>query len=63
LLLPLADATAHLGAFAIAIVLAFAVGVYGHIVRSRPLILISIVVIAAISLYFVEVGEVATFNK
>ena len=63
MLLPPGDATAHLGAFAIVIVIAFVVGVYGHIIRSRPLIILSIVVIAAVSLYFVEVGEVATFNK
>jgi hypothetical protein len=62
-LLPLGAATAHLGLFAIVIVVAFAVGVYGHIIHSRALIIVSIVVIAAVSLYFVEVGEVATFNK
>ena len=61
--LPLADATQHLGEFAIVMILAFCVGVYGQITRTRVIVLMAIAVIALISLYFVEVGEVATFNK
>ncbi len=58
-----ADATSHLSLFAGLLVLAFATGVYGHIAGSRTLIILAIVVIGLISLYFVEVGEVASFNK
>jgi hypothetical protein len=61
--LPLADATNHLGEFAIVMLLAFCVGVYGQITRSRAIVLMAIVVIALITLYFVEVGEVSTFNR
>jgi hypothetical protein len=53
---------AHASVFAGALVLAFALGVCGHIVRSRVLIVAAIAAIAVISLYFVEVGEVATFG-
>jgi hypothetical protein len=58
-----AIATAHLGVFAAALVCAFVVGITGHIIRSRPLIVFAIVVIALISVYFVEVGEVSTFGR
>jgi hypothetical protein len=58
-----ATATAHIGLFGVALLLAFAVGVCGQILRSRALIVASIVAIAVISLYFVEVGEVASFNR
>jgi hypothetical protein len=52
----------HTSLFAAAMVLAFSLGVYGHVVRSRALIIAAIAAIAVISLYFVEVGEVATFG-
>ena len=59
----LADSTNHLGLFAGVLLLGFAIGIYGHIVRSRTLILTAIIVIGLVSLYFVEVGEVASINK
>jgi hypothetical protein len=62
-LLPFADATTHLGVFAIVLLMGFAIGIYGHLTRSRALILTGIIVIAVVSLYFVEVGEVASINK
>ena len=49
--------------FAVALVLAFTVGVGGHIARSRALVIFSIVVIGLISIYFVEIGEVSTFGR
>ena len=61
--LPLADAAAHPALFGAALLAGFVVGVYGHLTRSRPLILVGIVVIGVISLYFVAAGELASFNK
>jgi hypothetical protein len=60
LLLRFADATAHLGTFAIALALGFAVGVYGHVIRSRTVVMTGIVVVAAVSIYFVISGEAQT---
>jgi hypothetical protein len=60
LLLPLADATSHLGIYAIVLAIGFLVGVYGHVVRSRTLIITGIIVIAAVSFYFVASGELQT---
>jgi predicted ABC-type exoprotein transport system permease subunit len=57
----LAAAADHLNVFLIAIGLGFLVGVYGHIIHSRTLILTGIAVIAVISLYFVASGEIQTF--
>ena len=58
-----ADASAHLGVFVAVIALGFAIGIYGHVIRSRTLILTGIIVIGAISLYFVATGEVQTFPR
>jgi hypothetical protein len=55
-----ADLSAHLGAAAAAIAVAFCGGVYGHVIKSRALILTAIVVIAALSIYFVITGEAQT---
>ena len=60
---PLAAATNHLGIYAVVMLLGFAIGISGHIVKSRTLILTGILVVALVSLYFVEVGEVASINK
>jgi hypothetical protein len=57
-----ASVIAHTSVFAFALVLAFALGICGHIVRSRLLIVAAIAAIAVISLYFVEIGEVSTFG-
>lgn len=59
--LPLAAAADHLSTFLIALAIGFLVGVYGHIVRSRTLVLTGIFVVMAVSLYFVASGEVQTF--
>jgi hypothetical protein len=45
--------SSHLGLFAAVIALGFVVGTFGHIIRSRPLILIGIVGIAFASAYYV----------
>jgi cell division protein FtsW (lipid II flippase) len=57
----LAAVSDHLGAFLVALALGFGIGVYGHIVHQRWLVLIGIVVIMVITLYFVAAGEVQTF--
>ena len=57
----LAGVTAHIGLATALLLIAFCVGVYGHIVKSRTLILVGIVVIAVISLWFVGAGEISTF--
>ena len=63
MLMPLAAATdPTLDICAIAIALAFLIGIYGHIQQSRALILTAIFAIAVICLYFVATGEVQTFN-
>lgn len=59
---PAAAASAHMVPFGIAILLGFLVGVYGHVIRSRTLILTGIIVIAAVSGYFVVTGEIHTFS-
>lgn len=59
--LPLADVSSHMGLAAALLLIAFAVGVYGHITSSRTLILVGIVVIALITLWFVGAGEIQTF--
>jgi hypothetical protein len=50
----------HLGLFAGLIAFGFLLGVFGHLAKSRPVILLSIILIAAISLYFVIHGEANT---
>ena len=50
----------HLGVIVVAGIVAFCVGVYGHVIRSRTLILTAIFVIAAISVYFLITGEAQT---
>ncbi|HEX3802093.1 MAG TPA: hypothetical protein VHV75_04560 [Solirubrobacteraceae bacterium] len=59
--LPLAAASAHLGLLGPLLIAGFLIGVYGHMSRSRPLILCGIAVIAAVSLYFVAAGEIQAF--
>jgi hypothetical protein len=57
-----AAATSHLGLFAVVLLVGFAIGVFGHIIRSRLLILAGIAVIAFVSLYLVGAGEVQTLS-
>jgi hypothetical protein len=58
---PVAAATSHLGLFGAVVVFGFAVGAWGHLIHSRALIVIGIVVIGCVSLWFVAAGEVHTF--
>jgi hypothetical protein len=58
---PLAAAAGHIGVLGPLLIVGFLIGVYGHISRSRTLILCGIAVIAVVSLYFVAAGEVVTF--
>ncbi len=59
----LAAASDHtLDVSAVAVALAFALGSYGHVIRSRTLILTAIFAIAVICLYFVITGEAQTFS-
>jgi hypothetical protein len=62
LLIP-AVSISHPGLLAALLLVAFALGVCGYIMRSRPLVLASIVVIGLVSLYFVAAGEVTSINK
>ena len=57
----LADVTSHMGLATALLLGGFAVGVYGHMARSRSLILVGITVIAVISIWFVAAGEIQTF--
>jgi uncharacterized membrane protein (UPF0136 family) len=45
--------SSHLGLFAAAIAFGFVIGVFGHIIRSRPLIIMGILVIGGVSAYYV----------
>ena len=45
--------SSHLGLFAAAIALGFVIGVFGHIIRSRTLIITGILVIGLVSAYYV----------
>lgn len=63
MLLVLATATAHAGVLAVVLALGFLIGVFGHIIHSRTLILTAIIVIAAVSGYFLIAGEAQTFSK
>jgi hypothetical protein len=49
----------HLGVFAAALALGFVIGVFGHIIRSRTLIITGILVIGAVSGYYALVLEPA----
>jgi hypothetical protein len=49
--------SSHLGLFAAAIAVGFVLGTFGHIIRSRPLILTGILVIALASGYYVFLLE------
>ena len=51
-------ATSHPGTFAIILLAGFAIGIAGHLTRSRLLVIAGILVIAAVSLYFVAAGAV-----
>ena len=46
----------------VAMVVAFALGTYGHIIGSRAMILAAILAIALVCLYFVGSGEIQTFS-
>jgi hypothetical protein len=50
--LPLAATSAHLGLFAGAMAVGLVIGVFGHIIRSRPLIVAGILIIGLLSAYF-----------
>jgi hypothetical protein len=59
LLLPIA-ATTNLGPYAIAMGAGFLIGAYGHMARSRTLILVGILIVGLVSAYFAfVVGKVA----
>jgi len=61
LTLALAAVAAHIGVLGPILILGFLIGVYGHISRSHTLVLCGIVLIGAVSLYFVIAGEAVTF--
>jgi hypothetical protein len=44
--------TSHVAPFAAVLALGFIIGVVGHIIRSRPLIIMGILVVGAVSAYF-----------
>ncbi len=48
----LAATSAHLGLFTAALVVGLAIGVVGHLARSRTLVLTGILIIALVSAYF-----------
>jgi hypothetical protein len=52
-LLLLALQPSHLGLLSAALGLGFVVGVFGHIIKSRPVIILGILLVGAISAYFV----------
>ncbi len=51
-MLLLAAQSSHIGVFTVALVIGLAVGVFGHIIRSRTLIITGILVIGLVSAYF-----------
>lgn len=53
LLLAVAVRSSHLTVFAIATALGFLIGIFGHIIKSRTLIITGILVIGAVSAYYV----------
>ena len=44
--------TSHVAPYAAVLAFGFIIGVIGHIVRSRPLIIMGILVVGAVSAYF-----------
>jgi hypothetical protein len=52
LTLVLAASSSHIGLFAAALVLGLVIGVFGHIIGSRTLIITGILVIGLVSAYF-----------
>lgn len=48
----LASSSAHLGLFAGGMGVGLVIGVFGHIIRSRPLIVAGILIIGVLSTYF-----------
>jgi hypothetical protein len=63
LLLAAASFTGHLGTFVIVIIFGFVVGVTGHIIQNRTLVITGIIIIAAVSIYFAAAGEVRSFPR
>jgi hypothetical protein len=53
LLLALAVGSSHLGLFSAVIAFGFVLGVFGHIIQSRTLILTGILVIGLVSAFYV----------
>jgi len=53
LFLATAVRSSHLAVFAIATALGFLIGIFGHIIKSRTLIITGILVIGAVSAYYV----------
>jgi hypothetical protein len=51
-MLVLAVQSAHIGAFTAVLIAGLVIGVFGHIIRSRTLILTGILVIGLVSAYF-----------
>jgi hypothetical protein len=51
-MLVLAASGSHLGVFTALLAFGLLVGVFGHIIKSRPLIITGILVIALVSAYF-----------
>jgi hypothetical protein len=56
-LLPLAAASSHPGLLAIVVALGFIIGAYGHIQKSRTLIITGLIIIGTISAYFVILSQ------
>jgi hypothetical protein len=52
LLLVLAASSSHLGLFTAALAVGLVIGVFGHIIHSRTLIITGILVIGIVSAYF-----------
>ena len=52
LALVLAAASSHIGVFTAVLALGLVIGVFGHIIRSRALIITGILVIGLVSAYF-----------
>ena len=53
LLLSVAVRSSHLGLFAALTALGFLIGIFGHIIKSRTLIITGILVIGIVSAYYV----------
>lgn len=59
LLLALAVRASHLGAFAALVAFGFVLGIAGHVVRSRTMVLTGILVIGMVTAYYALVLEPA----